>query len=383
MNCPVLELTKELIRRESVTPNDAGCLDVLGARLERLGFELERMDRQGVSNLWATFGNRGPMLCFAGHTDVVPTGNLDEWTSDPFVPTTTMEGWLRGRGAADMKSSLAAMVVACEEFLQRTPKPAGRIGFLLTSDEEGPATDGTVAVVEELTKRQAQSGKLEIDYCVVGEPSSKDSLGDVIRVGRRGSLNATITVHGMQGHVAYPELVDNPIHHISRLIADLASTDWDGEENDYFPPTSFQVSNISAGTGATNVVPGSASFRCNWRFSTSTSAKQIEQKVGQVIEDLTMEASIEWKLSGEPFLTTHGKLTQATGRVIQAMTGLETDLSTGGGTSDGRFIAKLGCELVELGPVNRSIHKIDEEVKIEDLRRLKDLYQGLLVELIS
>ena len=383
MNCPVLELTKELIRRESVTPNDAGCLDVLGARLERLGFELERMDRQGVSNLWATFGNQGPMVCFAGHTDVVPTGNLDEWTSDPFVPTITAEGSLRGRGAADMKSSLAAMVVACEEFLQHTPKPAGRIGFLLTSDEEGPATDGTVAVVEELTRRQAESGKLEIDYCIVGEPSSKDSLGDIVRVGRRGSLNATITVHGIQGHVAYPELVDNPIHHTSRLIADLASTDWDGEENDYFPPTSFQVSNISAGTGVTNVVPGSASFQCNWRFSTSTSAKQIEQKVGQVIDDLAMEASIEWKLSGEPFLTTHGTLTQATGRVIQVMTGLATDLSTGGGTSDGRFISKLGCELVELGPVNRSIHKIDEEVKIQDLPRLKDLYQGLLVELIS
>ncbi|MEC8693927.1 MAG: succinyl-diaminopimelate desuccinylase [Pseudomonadota bacterium] len=383
MNCPVLELTEELIRCESVTPNDAGCLDVLGARLERLGFVLERMDRQGVSNLWATFGKEGPMVCFAGHTDVVPTGNLDEWTSDPFIPTTTSEGTLRGRGAADMKSSLAAMVVACEEFLQCTPKPAGRIGFLLTSDEEGPATDGTVAVVEELKRRQAQSGKLEIDYCIVGEPSSKDTLGDVVRVGRRGSLNATITVHGIQGHVAYPELVDNPIHHTSRLITDLASTNWDGEENNYFPPTSFQVSNISAGTGATNMVPGSASFQCNWRFSTSTSAKQIEQKVKQVIEDLTMKASIEWKLSGEPFLTTQGKLTQATGRVIQAMTGLATDLSTGGGTSDGRFIAKLGCELVELGPVNRSIHKIDEEVKIEDLPRLKDLYQGLLVELIT
>ena len=383
MNCPVLELTEELIRRDSVTPNDAGCLDVLGARLERLGFELERMDRQGVSNLWATFGNQGPMVCFAGHTDVVPTGNLDQWTSNPFIPTTTSDGTLRGRGAADMKSSLAAMVVACEEFLQRTPKPNGRIGFLLTSDEEGPATDGTVAVVEELTRRQAQSGKLEIDYCIVGEPSSKDSLGDVVRVGRRGSLNATITVHGIQGHVAYPELVVNPIHHTSRLIADLASTDWDGEANDYFPPTSFQVSNISAGTGVTNVVPGFASFRCNWRFSTSTSAKQIEQKVEQIIEDLTMEASIEWKLSGEPFLTTHGALTQATSRVIQAMTGLDTDLSTGGGTSDGRFIAKLGCELVELGPVNRSIHKIDEEVKIDDLPRLKDLYQGLLVELIG
>ena len=383
MNCPVLELTEELIRRESVTPNDAGCLNVLGARLERLGFQLESIDRQGVSNLWATYGNQGPMVCFAGHTDVVPTGNLDEWTSDPFIPTTTSEGYLRGRGAADMKSSLAAMVVACEEFLQGNPEPAGRIGFLLTSDEEGPATDGTAAVVEELARRQAESGKLEIDYCIVGEPSSKDTLGDVVRVGRRGSLNAMITVHGVQGHVAYPELVNNPIHHTSRLITDLLAADWDGEANDYFPPTSFQVSNISAGTGATNVVPGTASFQCNWRFSTSTSAEQIEQMVEQLVEDLAMEASIEWKLSGEPFLTNRGTLTQATSRVIRTMTGVETDLSTGGGTSDGRFIAKLGCELVELGPINRSIHKIDEEVKIDDLPRLKDLYKGLLVELMS
>ena len=316
MNCPVLELTEELIRRESVTPNDAGCLNVLGARLERLGFQLESIDRQGVSNLWATYGNQGPMVCFAGHTDVVPTGNLDEWTSDPFIPTTTSEGYLRGRGAADMKSSLAAMVVACEEFLQGNPEPAGRIGFLLTSDEEGPATDGTAAVVEELARRQAESGKLEIDYCIVGEPSSKDTLGDVVRVGRRGSLNAMITVHGVQGHVAYPELVNNPIHRTSRLITDLLAADWDGEANDYFPPTSFQVSNISAGTGATNVVPGTASFQCNWRFSTSTSAEQIEQMVEQLIEDLAMEASIEWKLSGEPFLTNHGTLTRATSRVI-------------------------------------------------------------------
>ncbi len=383
MTCPVLELAEELIRRESVTPNDAGCLTVIGTRLERLGFQLERIDRQGVSNLWATFGQQGPMLCFAGHTDVVPTGDLKEWSSDPFIPTVTQDGHLRGRGAADMKSSLAAMVVACEEFLAKTPQPAGRISFLLTSDEEGPATDGTVAVVEELAKRQAQSGEPAIDYCVVGEPSSKDALGDVVRVGRRGSLNAFITVHGTQGHVAYPELVDNPIHHASRLIADLVATDWDSESNDYFPPTSFQVSNINAGTGATNVVPGTAAFRCNWRFSTSTSAERIEDMVEQLIDTLGMEASIEWNLSGEPFLTQHGTLTSVTSKVIREQTGIETDLSTGGGTSDGRFIAKLGCELIELGPINRSIHKIDEEVKIDDLPRLKDLYKGLMTELIG
>ena len=383
MTCPVLELAEELIRRESVTPNDAGCLTVIGTRLERLGFQLERIDRQGVSNLWATFGQQGPMLCFAGHTDVVPTGDLKEWSSDPFIPTVTQDGYLRGRGAADMKSSLAAMVVACEEFLEQRPNPAGRISFLLTSDEEGPATDGTVAVVEELEKRQAAASEPAIDYCIVGEPSSKDTLGDVVRVGRRGSLNAFITVHGTQGHVAYPELVDNPIHGASRLIADLVGTDWDDEPNDYFPPTSFQVSNINAGTGATNVVPGTTAFRCNWRFSTSTTAERIEAMVEQLIDTLGMEASIEWNLSGEPFLTTHGTLTSATAKVIKAQTGIETDLSTGGGTSDGRFIAKLGCELIELGPINRSIHKIDEEVKIDDLLRLKDLYKGLMTELIG
>ena len=383
MTCHVLELAEELIRRESVTPNDAGCLTVIGTRLERLGFQLERIDRQGVSNLWATFGQQGPMLCFAGHTDVVPTGDLKEWSSDPFIPTVTQDGYLRGRGAADMKSSLAAMVVACEEFLEQRPNPAGRISFLLTSDEEGPATDGTVAVVEELEKRQAAASEPAIDYCIVGEPSSKDTLGDVVRVGRRGSLNAFITVHGTQGHVAYPELVDNPIHGASRLIADLVGTDWDDEPNDYFPPTSFQVSNINAGTGATNVVPGITEFRCNWRFSTSTTAERIEAMVEQLIDTLGMEASIEWNLSGEPFLTTHGTLTSATAKVIKAQTGIETDLSTGGGTSDGRFIAKLGCELIELGPINRSIHKIDEEVKIDDLPRLKDLYKGLMTELIG
>ena len=383
MTCPVLELAEELIRRESVTPNDAGCLTVIGTRLERLGFQLERIDRQGVSNLWATFGRQGPTLCFAGHTDVVPTGDLKEWSSDPFIPTVTQDGYLRGRGAADMKSSLAAMVVACEEFLEQMPQPAGRISFLLTSDEEGPATNGTVAVVEEIAKRQATASEPAIDYCIVGEPSSKDVLGDVVRVGRRGSLNAFITVHGTQGHVAYPELVDNPIHGASRLIADLVATDWDDEPNDYFPPTSFQVSNINAGTGATNVVPGTTAFRCNWRFSTSTTAERIEAMVEQLIDTLGMEASIEWNLSGEPFLTTHGTLTSATAKVIKAQTGIETDLSTGGGTSDGRFIAKLGCELIELGPINRSIHKIDEEVKIDDLPRLKNLYKGLMTELIG
>lgn len=383
MNCPVLQLTEELIRRESVTPEDAGCLTVIGMRLERLGFALERIDQRGVSNLWATYGDQGPMVCFAGHTDVVPTGDLKEWTSDPFVPTITDDGYLRGRGAADMKSSLAAMVVAVEAFLNKHPKPSGRISFLLTSDEEGPATDGTVAVVELLKKRQQASNTPAIDYCIVGEPSSKETLGDVVRVGRRGSLNALITVLGNQGHVAYPELVDNPIHGASGLISELVATNWDRETNDYFPPTSFQVSNIDAGTGATNVVPATAAFRCNWRFSTSTNSEIIQQATQQVIEQLGIRASIEWNLSGEPFLTAQGTLTRASRQVIREQTGIETELSTGGGTSDGRFIAKLGCELIELGPINRSIHKIDEEVKISSLPRLKDLYQGLLEKLIS
>ncbi len=383
MNCPVRELTEQLIRCESVTPNDAGCLEIISTRLERLGFRLERIDQEGVSNLWATLGSDGPMVCFAGHTDVVPTGDLNQWSSDPFIPTQTDHGYLRGRGAADMKSSLASMVVACEEFLGNSHSPNGRISFLLTSDEEGPATNGTVAVVDILKARQALSDKPEIDYCIVGEPSSKDTLGDMVRVGRRGSLNACITIHGVQGHVAYPELVDNPIHTMTHLIADLVAVDWDGEANDYFPPTSFQVSNIESGTGATNMVPGSAVFRCNWRFSTSTSAERIQETTTAMIDSLGSHASIEWNLSGEPFLTRHGTLTTAVDKVIKQQMGISADLSTGGGTSDGRFIAKLGCELVELGPVNRSIHKIDEEIKISDLPDLKNLYRGLLQELIG
>lgn len=383
MNCPVRELTEKLIRCESVTPNDAGCLDIISKRLDRLGFKLERIDQKDVSNLWATFGNDGPMVCFAGHTDVVPAGDLKQWSSDPFVPTNTDDGYLRGRGAADMKSSLASMVVACEEFLGANCGPNGRISFLLTSDEEGPATDGTVAVVDVLKARQTQSGKPEIDYCIVGEPSSKDALGDMVRVGRRGSLNARITIHGVQGHVAYPELVDNPIHTMTRLITDLVATDWDGEANDYFPPTSFQVSNIESGTGATNMVPSSAVFRCNWRFSTSTSADRIQKTTTAMIDWLGSHASIEWNLSGEPFLTEHGALITAVNKVIKQRMGITTNLSTGGGTSDGRFIAKLGCELIELGPVNRSIHKIDEEIKMSDLPDLKNLYRDLLQELIG
>ncbi len=383
MNCKVLKLTAELIGRESITPNDAGCLTIIGSRLEALGFTLERLDRNGVSNLWATFGTSGPMVCFAGHTDVVPVGHIDDWLSPPFIPTLTDDGMLRGRGAADMKGSLAAMVVACEEAIKANAIPNGRISFLLTSDEEGQATDGTIAVVELLKDRQNRGGEIEIDYCIVGEPSSKDQLGDMVRVGRRGSLNAIITIRGIQGHVAYPELVDNPIHHIAQLINQLTTANWDKETNSSFPPTSFQTSNIEAGTGVTNVVPAIAKMLCNWRFSTSTSAIAIKLNTQTIIESLGIEASIEWNLSGEPFLTKRATLTQATAKVIREQTDLEPNLSTGGGTSDGRFIAQLGCELIELGPINRSIHQVDEEVKITDLPRLKDLYKGLLIELIG
>ena len=384
MHCPVRQLTEALIARPSVTPDDAGCLTLLGDRLEALGFRLERMDRGGVANLWATYGTQGPMLCFAGHTDVVPTGDLSAWSSDPFTATETPEGELRGRGAADMKASLAAMVVAVEEFLQANPNPNGRLSFLLTSDEEGPATDGTVVVVEALAARQQASGQAAIDYCVIGEPSSKERLGDQIRVGRRGSLNAKIIVHGVQGHVAYPELVNNPIHGLAQLIAKLTALDWDqGQDNAYFPATSFQVSNLNAGTGASNVVPGDAHCLCNWRFSTSTDRTRIEQMTQQAINALGLDASIYWTLSGEPFLTEQGALTDACVEVIAAETGAQCDLSTGGGTSDGRFIAKLGCQLIELGPINRSIHKIDESVRIADLGPLKNCYLGLMRTLLA
>lgn len=383
MDCPVIELTIALIKCESITPNDSGCLTLIESRLEALGFELQRSDVQGVSNLWATFGSHGPMVCFAGHTDVVSPGNIKDWLSPPFIPTLTDEGMLVGRGAADMKSSLASMVIACEEFIRENQSPNGRISFLLTSDEEGPAINGTTTVVERLKKRQDETKEPAINYCIVGEPSSKDQLGDVIRVGRRGSLNATITIHGVQGHVAYPELIENPIHQMGRLITQLLTINWDQHDDVSFPPTSFQVSNIKAGTGATNVVPATAYIHCNWRFSTSTSAIVIESVTQNIIESLDINATVDWTLSGEPFLTPNGTLIEAATKVIMEQTGLEPNLSTGGGTSDGRFIAKLGCELIELGPINKSIHKINEEVKVADLPRLKNLYKGLLAELIG
>lgn len=383
MRCPVRELTEKLIRRPSLTPDDAGCLDLIGDRLDALGFQMERLDRNGVSNLWATYGTVGPMICFAGHTDVVPAGDLGRWSSDPFEPTEFQGGMLRGRGAADMKTSLAAMIVACESFLANNSNPKCRLGFLLTSDEEGVATDGTIAVVETLISRQQNSDRSEIDYCIVGEPSSMHQLGDVVRIGRRGSINAEIAVEGVQGHVAYPELVHNPIHATSRLIARLTAINWDEEINEEFPPTSFQVSNINAGSGVANIVPQSCEFSCNWRFSTSTSNKKIRDKVEELLDKLEIKAKIRWFLSGEPFITQRGRLTKVVSNVIKKNTGITPVFSTGGGTSDGRFISTLGCEIVELGPVNRTIHKVNEEVDISDLPRLKTLYQDIIEALIG
>ena len=374
----VQQLTEALIRAQSVTPHDAGCLEMLADRLAALGFHLERMDRQGVSNLWATLGTEGPVVCFAGHTDVVPTGDLQQWSFPPFEPT-VFDGKLYGRGAADMKASLAAIIVAIERFVAEHPRPQGRIACLFTSDEEGPATDGTTFVVEQLRQRPQPV----IDYCIVGEPSSCVILGDMIRVGRRGSLNAHIQMHGRQGHVAYPEKVVNPIHQLATLISALVAEDWDGAPNSYFPPTSFQVSNLTAGTGATNVVPGTAEAMVNWRFSTSTTDHDIRARVDELIEALGLTCTVNYSLSGAPFLTPQGILVEAASRILEEHTGQPPELSTGGGTSDGRFIATLGCELIELGPVNATIHQIDECVAVADLEPLADLYQRLLNTLLT
>jgi len=374
----VQALTERLISAPSVTPQDAGCLEILGDRLTSLGFTLERMDRDGVSNLWATWGVVGPMVCFAGHTDVVPTGDASLWRTSPFQPT-VIDGHLFGRGAADMKASLAAMIVAIEVFLHAHPSPQGRISCLFTSDEEGVATAGTTHVVETLRQRPQPV----IDYCVVGEPSSQAHLGDMIRVGRRGSLNASVRVQGRQGHVAYPEQVVNPIHQLAGLIAALTDITWDVDHNAYFPPTSFQVSNLTAGTGATNMVPDSAQALMNWRYSTSTTAEAIQAQVLALIDQLGLTAEVTWTLSGRPFVTPRGRLTSVVSEVIESVTGQAPELSTGGGTSDGRFIATLGCELVELGPINATIHQVNETVAVADLKPLAELYYGILDRLIG
>ncbi len=368
---PEIDLLCELIRRPSVTPDDAGCQAVLASRLERLGFSCETMQFNDVTNLWARRGSSGPVLCFAGHTDVVPPGDDRQWSSAPFEPT-FKDGLLYGRGSADMKSGLAAMIVALEQFLEEHPEPAGSLALLITSDEEGRARDGTLRVIEALVERSEH-----IDWCVLGEPSSQRTLGDIVRIGRRGSLSGMLTVRGVQGHVAYPHLADNPIRRFAPILAELHQIVWD-DGNDYFPPTSFQVVDVRAGIGAPNVTPGELSARFNFRYSTEWTHESLKQKVESVFDAHDIDYELKWHLSGKPFLTEPGKLIDAVSQAVQENTGSLPELSTGGGTSDGRFISPAGTDVVELGPVNASIHKIDEHVAVADVTELTAMYRRIM-----
>jgi succinyl-diaminopimelate desuccinylase len=370
-----LELTRQLIARESVTPVDAGCQALMIQRLEALGFDCTPLAYGDTQNFWAHWGSTGPLLVFAGHTDVVPPGPATEWQSDPFVPT-VRDGLLFGRGAADMKGSLAAMITACEDFLGGNAPVTGRIGFLITSDEEGPAKDGTVRVMQWLSERE-----IAIDYCVVGEPSSSERLGDTIKNGRRGSLNATVTIRGRQGHVAYPQHADNPLHRALPALLELTERHWDGGTV-FFPPTSFQITNIHAGTGATNMIPGDLELWLNFRFSPQQTSEGLRRAVEQALESHGVDADIHWDLSGEPFITEEGALIDASRAAIRAVCDIDPILSTSGGTSDGRFIAPYGVEVVELGPINASIHRVNEHVRIEDLGKLSATYRGILERLL-
>ncbi len=371
-----LNLAKELISRPSVTPEDLGCQDLLIEQLEPLGFKAEKMRFGEVDNLWLRLGDQAPLFCFAGHTDVVPTGPVEQWDSPPFAPT-VREGELFGRGSADMKGSVAAFVVAVKAFLKENPNPNGSIALLITSDEEGPAVDGTVKVIETLEARNEK-----IDWCLVGEPSSTEKLGDVIKNGRRGSLGATLTVIGKQGHVAYPHLAENPVHKAAFALAELTNTLWD-EGNEFFPPTTFQISNIHAGTGATNVIPGEMVVEFNFRYSTELNAEQIKQRVEEILRRHGVRHEIQWNLSGLPFLTPEGKLVDAITGAIQEVMGFATELSTAGGTSDGRFIAPTGAEVVELGPLNATIHQVNEHTNVEDLDKLTSIYHATLKNLLG
>ncbi|MHB1373740.1 MAG: succinyl-diaminopimelate desuccinylase [Thauera sp.] len=369
-------LACELIARPSVTPQDAGCLDLIADRLRPLGFTLERIDVGGVCNLWARRGTAAPVLCFAGHTDVVPPGPAEAWASQPFAPT-VKDGVLYGRGAADMKSSLAAFVTAIERFIASAPTYAGSIALLLTSDEEGVATHGTVKVVEALAARGER-----LDYCVVGEPTSVKTLGDMIKNGRRGSLSGTLRVKGQQGHVAYPQLARNPIHLFAPALAELAAITWD-EGNEFFPPTTWQVSNIHAGTGANNVIPGVCEVMFNFRFGSVSSADELKRRTCEVLDRHGLQYEIDWHLSGKPFITGRGKLVGALSTAIRDTLGVETELSTTGGTSDGRFIADICAEVVEFGPVNASIHKIDECIAVDAIEPLSVVYERTLHALLG
>ncbi len=371
-----LELAMDLIGRASVTPDDAGCQPLMAARLAAIGFRCEPMRFGEVDNLWARRGDSAPLFCFAGHTDVVPTGPVAQWQSDPFRPE-LRDGMLYGRGAADMKGSLAAMITATERFLARRPDHRGSIAFLITSDEEGPAVDGTVRVVETLEARNEK-----IDWCLVGEPSSEQRLGDVVKNGRRGSLGGVLRVKGRQGHVAYPHLARNPVHLLAPALAELVSTEWD-QGNAFFPRTTFQVSNIHAGTGATNVIPGTCEVSFNFRFSTESNEQSLRERVAALLDRHGLDYAIDWNLSGQPFLTPRGELVEAAQRAVRAVAGHDTRLSTAGGTSDGRFIAPTGAQVLELGPLNATIHQVDECVAAQDLDRLSAMYEEILEGLLG
>ncbi|MBL1378526.1 succinyl-diaminopimelate desuccinylase [Zobellella iuensis] len=372
----VLALTKDLINRPSVTPEDEGCQELMGARLAALGFTLETMVFEDTTNLWARKGTEGPLFCFAGHTDVVPPGPLDKWHTPPFEAT-EIDGYLHGRGAADMKGSLAAMVVATERFVAKHPDHQGSIAFLITSDEEGPFINGTTRVVDTLEARNEK-----ITWCLVGEPSSTAEVGDVVKNGRRGSLTGDLLVKGVQGHVAYPHLADNPVHKAAPALAELANTTWD-RGNEFFPPTSFQIANIQAGTGASNVIPGEMQVQFNFRFSTELDQDKIQARVHSVLDAHGLDYELRWLLNGKPFLTDQGDLLAATVAAVQAVRHQEPALLTTGGTSDGRFIAQTGAQVIELGPVNATIHKLNECVKIADLEQLTDMYEGILERLLA
>ncbi len=371
-----LDLAKALIARPSVTPDDQDCQKLIADYLQPLGFNIENLKFGEVENLWARCGTGGPLFVFAGHTDVVPTGPVEQWTQPPFEPTVVGDT-LYGRGSADMKSSIAAMMVACKSVIESGVTLKGSIAFLITSDEEGPANDGTVRVIETLENRNEK-----IDWCLVGEPSSTNKVGDVIKNGRRGSISGTLTIHGQQGHIAYPHLADNPIHLFSNALNDLVNEQWD-QGNEFFPPTSFQISNINAGTGATNVIPGDLEVLFNLRFSTEITDSEIQARIEKILNKHGFTYSLDWTVSGQAFLTPRGKLVNAVQEAISEVCHIETELSTAGGTSDGRFIAPTGAQVVEVGPVNESIHKIDENVNINDLEKLTEIYKKILVNLLS
>ncbi len=376
MSDSTLELLKQIMACPSVTPDDAGCMAIIEARLKPLGFAIEYINRNGVTNLWARRGTSKPLFVFAGHTDVVPTGPLEKWTSPPFSPE-VRDGMLYGRGAADMKSALAAMLTATEAFVAAHPDHPGSIAYLLTSDEEGDANDGTIAVIEALKARGET-----LDYCIIGEPTSVDTLGDMIKNGRRGSLSGKLTVKGIQCHIAYPHLGKNPIHLAAPAIAELAATEWD-QGNEYFPPTTWQISNIHGGTGATNVVPGSVEIKFNFRFATASTVESLQQRLTGILDKHGLDYEIVWTLGARPFLTGRGPLAEAAIQAIRQTCGIETELSTTGGTSDGRFIAEICAQLLEIGPVNATSHKIDESVDIRALPQLSAIYTRILEQILA